>query len=170
MVRANIETTRLYLRPVATEDLDALCLLDTDTEVRHFFPEGALTPFHVQKEIERFIHEWETLGFGMFSVFEKINNQLIGRGGFAKLQSGEVEMGFLFLKEYWGQGFATEASIALLEWAKTHVPAPRIVAFAPLHHLASLRVIQKSGMVFFKEDYYQNIPCAFYQSFNVYRV
>jgi len=163
MVQASIDTTRLYLRPVAKEDLGALCLLDTDIEVRRFFPEGALTPFHIKQEIERFIHEWETLGFGMFSIFEKKNNQLIGRGGFAKLQSGEVEMGFLFLKERWGQGFATEVSIALLEWAKIHVPAPRIVAFAPLHHLASLRVIEKSEMVFFKEDYYQDIPCAFYQ-------
>jgi ribosomal-protein-alanine N-acetyltransferase len=163
MGEAKIETARLYLRPVSRADLDAFCVLDTDSKVRHFFPEGALTPWHIEQEIERFISEWATFKFGMFSVFAKETDQLIGRGGFAKLQSGEVEMGFLFLKECWGQGYATEVSIALLEWAKTHVPADRIVAFAPLNHLASLRVIEKSGMTFFKEEDYQDIPCAFYE-------
>jgi len=163
MVEANIETARLYLRPISRADRDALLLLDTDSEVRHFFPEGALTPWHIEQEIERFISEWAYFKFGMFSVFEKKTHQLIGRGGFAKLNSGEIEMGFLFLKERWGQGFATEVSIALLEWAKTHIPTDRIVAFAPLNHLASLRVIEKSGMTFFKQDDYQDIPCAFYE-------
>ncbi len=110
-----IETERLYLRPVERHDLDALCILDTDTEVRHFFPEGALTPSTIQQEIERFIQEWQVFGFGMFSFFEKKTGKFVGRGGFAKLQSGEVELGFLFLKNCWGQGYATEVSIALLE-------------------------------------------------------
>jgi len=158
-----LETKRLYLRPVEEIDFAGLCRLDTDPDVRSYFPEGALNNEQVRKELNRYILEWETLGFSIFAAIEKKTNQLIGRCGFAKLKSGEVEFGYLFLKEYWGQGYATEAGKALLEWGLKNIPVDHIVGFAPANHPASLRVLEKCGMKYVRTGTYQDIPCVFYQ-------
>ncbi len=161
-----IETARLILRPLCAADFEALCILDGDPAVRAYFPEGILNGTEVQKELDRYIDAWNANGFGLFAAIDKQSNQLIGRCGFAKLISGEVEFGYLFLQPYWNKGYATEASQALLAWAVQHLPVDYIVGFAPTHHTASLRVLEKCGMKFFKLDTYRNIECAFYR-FNI---
>ena len=158
-----IETQRLILRPLKNIDFKDLCLLDMDPVVRSFFPEGPLDIEQVHDELERHIAEWQRLGFGIFAAILKYNNKFIGRCGFAKLDSGEVEMGYLFLKEYWSQGYATETAIALLQWAEKNVSAKRIIGFAPISHSASIKVLEKSGMEFFKTDFYHDIQCNYYQ-------
>lgn len=159
---AIIQTERLILRPLCAEDFEALCVLDMDPQVRSYFPEGVLNRAEIQKELDRYIREWNTLGFGLFAAIEKQSNKLIGRCGFAKLSTGTVEFGYLFLPAYWGQGIATEAGHALLAWATKHIPVDSITGFAPINHIASLRVLEKCGMKFVKMDKYQNIDCAFY--------
>ncbi len=158
-----LETERLRLRPIQKLDFEDLCILDSDPDVRRYFPEGALEIEQIAREVDRFVMEWKTLGFGMFAAIEKNNNHFIGRCGFAKLESGEVEFGYLLLKEYWGQGYATEASKALLEWGVKNIPTDHIVGFAPANHLASRRVLEKCGMQYHKMDIYQDIVCVFYQ-------
>jgi RimJ/RimL family protein N-acetyltransferase len=157
-----IETQRLKLKPIQKTDFEDLCLLDSDPAVRVYFPEGALNVDQIKSELDRFIVEWQTVGFGMFSVVEKSSQQFIGRSGFAKLQSGIVEFGYLLLKEYWGQGYATEASKALLEWGAKNIPVDHIVGFAPEDHVASRRVLEKCGMEYDRMDVYQGIVCVFY--------
>lgn len=157
-----LETERLYLRPLEANDFECLCLLDMDPEVRSFFPEGVLTAEQVQKELDRHILEWDTLGFGIFAIVDKQNDRFIGRSGFAPLKSGEVEFGNLFLKECWGQGYATEAAKTLLPWGIQHIPVEYIIGFAPVAHKASIRVLQKCGMQYIRMGFYQNIPCVYY--------
>jgi [ribosomal protein S5]-alanine N-acetyltransferase len=159
-----LETDRLYLRPLVQADFDRLCLFDTDPKVRSFFPEGVLTPTQVQNELDRHLLSWQTLGFGIFAAIHKESQLLIGRCGFAQLKNGTVEMGFLFLSEYWGQGYATEAAQSVLAWGLEHIPVDRIVGFTPCDHLASRRVLEKCGMQFDRIDFYRNIPCVFYYS------
>ncbi|HEV2524421.1 MAG TPA: GNAT family N-acetyltransferase [Gammaproteobacteria bacterium] len=158
-----IETTRLILRPLCAADFEALCILDGDPAVRSYFPEGVLNSAEVQQELDRYIKAWNTDGFGLFAAVDKKSNQLIGRMGFAKLSSGEVEFGYLLLPSYWGKGYATEAAQALLAWAAEHIPVDHIVGFAPTYHTDSLRVLEKCGMKFFRFDSYRNIECAFYK-------
>lgn len=158
-----VETTRLILRPLCAADFEALCILDGDPAVRSYFPEGVLNRAEVQQELDRYIKAWNTDGFGLFAAIDKKSNQLIGRMGFAKLSSGEVEFGYLLLQPYWGKGYATEAAQALLAWAAEHIPVDHIIGFAPTHHIASLRVLEKCGMKFFRMDSYRNIECAFYK-------
>ncbi len=158
-----IETERLYIRPILESDFDDLCLLDMDPEVRSFFPEGALNAQQVRKELDRFILEWGALGFGIFSVVDKESMRFIGRCGFAKLRTGEVEVGYLLLKDYWGKGIATEAANAVIEWGRHHIPVDHIIGWAPLIHVASIKILEKCGMIFDHYGMYQNLECGFYQ-------
>ena len=158
-----LETKRLVIRPLQEEDYTGLMVLDMDPVVRSFFPEGPLDEAQVRKELDRYLREWATLGFGIFAILEKDSNHFIGRAGFAKLDSGIVEFGYLILKEYWGKGIATEAAQSILEWGLHNIPIDRIIGFAPSNHIASIRVLEKCGMKYFKSDTYQDIACVFYE-------
>lgn len=127
-----LETDRLYLRPLVQTDFEHLCLLDTNPTVRAFFPEGALIPAQIQTELDRHLKGWQNLGFGIFALIHKERQSFMGRCGFAQLRNGTVEMGYLLLPDYWGQGYATEAAQALLAWGFDHIPTDRIVGFAPV--------------------------------------
>ncbi len=157
-----LETDRLYLRPLVQTDFESICRLDTHPAVRAFFPEGILTPAQVQAELARHLLSWQNLNFGIFAVIHKESQSFIGRAGFAQLKNGTVEMGYLFLPEYWGEGYATEAAQALLTWGIAHIPVDRIVGFAPCDHMASRRVLEKCSMQFDRIDLYKDLPCAFY--------
>jgi RimJ/RimL family protein N-acetyltransferase len=75
-----------------------------------------------------------------------------------------VELGYLFLPTYWGQGYATEAAAAVLAWSFDHIPVDEIVGWAPEVHAASLRVLEKIGMIFDHVGAYKNVPCLFYKA------
>jgi len=157
-----IHTARLHLRPLVQADFESLCALDTDPQVRAFFPEGVLTPTQVQQDLTRNLAGWQTLGFGVFAALHQETQSCIGRCGFAQLKDGTVEMGYLFRPAYWGLGLATEAAMALLQWGRQHIPVDRIIGFAPCDHDASRRVLEKCGMTFERIGMYRDIPCAFY--------
>lgn len=102
-------------------------------------------------------------GFGAFIAIELKTGNFVGRCGFKELANGEIEVGYVFLKEYWGKGLATEALIGLLNWAKENVfKVDQIIAFTPIEHVASQRVMQKAGMIYLKEDVQDGQHCVFY--------
>lgn len=51
----------------------------------------------------------------------------------------------------------------MLEWAKQNINADYIIAFAPVEHIASQRVMQKCGMEHYKDDTAKEVQCSFYR-------
>lgn len=96
-------------------------------------------------------------------MFNNNTNEFIGRCGFGLVATGEIEIGYVLHKKFWGQGYATEAVCALLEWAKNNINAEYVIAFAPLEHEASQRVMQKCGMQYYKTDFGHSVSCKFYR-------
>ncbi len=106
-------------------------------------------------------------GLPAFGIYETASNNLIGHAGFSLLASGEIEMGYMLDKPYWGLGYACEALTALLDWAKTHIDTPYIIAYMPIQHLSSLQVLKHCGMEHYKDENVQGIPCSFYRIENM---
>lgn len=158
-----LKSNRIGFRPLEEKDLQNLVRLDTDPEVRAFFPDGVSTPELLREKIARSRASFLQNGFGEFSMTELQTNRFIGRAGFAALEDGEIEVGYLLLKEYWGQGLASEALAALLGWAGRSLSLPRILAYAPIDHLASLGVMRKAGMHYLKTDIARDVNCKFYE-------
>lgn len=159
-----LESDRLCLRPLAQTDFDPLCALDGDPLVRSFFPEGPLSPDQVQADLNRHLLNWVNKGFGIFAVIHKTSQIFIGRCGVNQLSNGVVELGYLLLPTYWGQGYATEAASLVLNWSLDHVPVDEIVGWTPEVHVASKRVLEKIGMVFDHWGAYKEVPCVFYKA------
>ena len=54
--------------------------------------------------------------FAVGRLCEKSSGKIVGSCGFARREIGEVELGYLFAREIWGKGYATEAARACLKY------------------------------------------------------
>ncbi len=157
------KTQRLGFKHLDKEHLDFLTPLDSDSDVRRFFPDGVPDKNQITKRMNEFISYHKELGLPVFVIFNLETGDFVGRAGFAPVESGEIEVGYVFHKHCWGQGYATEALEALLKWAKKNINADFIMAYTVTEHVASQRVMEKCGMKFYKKDMVKGVECRFYQ-------
>lgn len=158
-----LTSDRLGFRPFQDADFPSLERLDMDPEVRAHFPGGVSTPAQISARIARSKLPIEANRFPEFAVIELETGRFAGRAGFGLIAGGDVEVGYVFLKEFWGRGLAQESLRALLIWAKQNFQVPRIVAYAPSTHSASFNVMRKAGMRLFKTGDMHGVTCDFYE-------
>jgi [ribosomal protein S5]-alanine N-acetyltransferase len=157
-----IETERLILQPFTLEDFDDLMQLHADPEVNRFFKlQGAWPEEFVRHCLTGFIKDHQTLGYSKFKVTLK-DGTFVGRAGFSLWEeTGETELGYSFKRDYWGKGYATEASQKLVRWIFEATNLEHIIAFAALENLASRNVLEKIGMGFTAMRLVNNVPQSF---------
>ena len=158
-----LTSERLGFRLFRDSDFADLERLDTDPEVRAQFPDGVLTPTQIKERISQNKASFQINGFADFAVIELETGRFAGRAGFGPIEESEIEVGYVFLKEFWGRGLAQESLRALLMWAKHNLDVPRIIAYAPKPHSASFNVMKKSGMHFYKSDKMRGVDCDLYE-------
>lgn len=155
---------RLGYRLLKESDFEDWFLLDSNPEVRSFFPNGTLDSQSIKEKIKKSIEFYNSTGIGQFTTLDLATGEFVGRCGFGLLPAGEIEVGYVFLPKFWGKGLASEALIALINWAKLNIHATDyITALTPVNHIASERVMQKAGMEFYKKDFKDGEECVFYK-------
>ncbi len=106
------------------------------------------------EEANNFIKQYiktQAPGLGRWAVIHKTTDQILGWCGLKyNPDLNEYDLGFRFFKTYWGQGFATEASRACLDYGFQHLDLPAIVGRTMEQNAASICVLQKIGMHFSK--------------------
>jgi ribosomal-protein-alanine N-acetyltransferase len=145
-----LETNRLVLRPLEKRDVDAIFAMRSDPEMMRFIrePQNRTESVNWLKLVSS---RWKTEKIGFCAIIEKQTKKLIGWCGIWRLEeTGELEVGYAIAKQYWGNGFATEAAIRFLEYSFEHLKPERIVAVARPENAASRRVMEKLGMSFVK--------------------
>lgn len=159
-------TSRLLFRLCALEDLDNFTVLNSDPEVRAFFPDGVQNRAQAEVRLREFMAYHDKHGLPCFVLTDRASGEFIGRAGFGLTDEGQVEVGYLLHKKFWGQGYASEALLALLAYAKQHISTAWIIAFTPVEHTASIRVMQKCGMHHYKDASAKGVICCFYRVSN----
>lgn len=155
---------RLGYRPLYMNDFDNYYKLDSDPKIMEFFPRGTADAKTVKANMQKNIDFFNTNQYGVFVATELETDKFVGRCGFGKIPTGEIEVGYVFLTEFWGKGYASEALKALVAWAKQHIfVSDTIIAFTPVDHLASQKVMQKSGMQYYKNEIKDGKECVFYK-------
>lgn len=149
MSKLHLETPRLNLRLMKLSDLDDLLNIFGDPKVMASFNTD---PFE-RKQMEGWVHgnlaHQEKHGYGLFSVILKSNNILIGDCGLEHMEVGgelTTELGYDFRSEYWNQGFATEAAMAVRDYAFDELSLPSLISLIRTGNQASKRVSEKIGM------------------------
>ncbi|MGE6396446.1 GNAT family N-acetyltransferase [Chryseobacterium scophthalmum] len=152
MMNIYIETERLILRNLVEEDYERLYLLDSDPEVMKYIGMPTLSKVEESKEVVKMImQQYEENGVGRIAVIEKESGLLIGWSGL-KLNTSEVngyqnfyELGYRFLPETWGKGYATESGKASLDYGFNDLKAEIIYAYAHSENQASNYILTKLG-------------------------
>ncbi|HEY6074466.1 MAG TPA: GNAT family N-acetyltransferase [Anaerolineales bacterium] len=150
-----LETDRLILRHMEMEDLDDLFALYSDPEVTRYIPDAPRSLVEAREELLWHIHGHpQHSELGLWAAVHKGTGRFIGRCGLLPWTldgQEEVEVAYLIAPEFQGQGLATEAAQAILNYGFETLSLPRLVCLIDAENLASIRVAEKIGMRFEKE-------------------
>jgi len=149
-----LKTKRLILRHFQHQDIDAIMFVFGDAEVMNH-GDGVQSKEQVEQWMENTIYSYKVFGFGPYAVVLASTQTLIGYCGLFHFPDidgqPEVEIGYRLAKQYWGQGFATEAALAVREYAFKTLEIGRVVALIEPSNTASIRVATKLGMSYEKD-------------------
>ena len=152
------ETARLRLRQLTEGDASFLRRLNDNPNVYRYTGDGPLADDAAALAVlhTRIFPQYARHGVGRWAV------ELLGEApahatiGWCGLRfdeaEGQYDLGYRFLEEHWGRGYATEAARATLSWARERLPGARIVARARVENTASHGVLRRMGMVPVGED------------------
>lgn len=162
-----ISTARLNLRLMRLDD-DAfvLRLVNQSSFINNIGDKGVRDLFSAREHIHSsYLNQYEKLGFGLWVVALKSNQQPIGVCGLVKRDAlTSPDIGYAFLDEAAGNGYATEAGLAVMKYAKNQLGIKKIVAITATDNTASQRVLVKLGLEFKKQVYlpgYHGASCYF---------
>jgi ribosomal-protein-alanine N-acetyltransferase len=145
-----LETERLALREWKPEDAEALAALTGDPEVMRYVGDGKTWDIgRVREWIERLNVSYRTRGFSRWAVVEREGGLAVGSCGFAPLPwSGEIDFGYMFRRDRWGRGYASEITPAVLRHGFERYGFKEVVASIDPQNHASRRVLEKVGFVY----------------------
>lgn len=145
-----IETERLILKASTRENFQQVFSLLSDPDVMRYIGNGPKTENEVRDGLEKMIKHQEKHGFAFGDIYLKNSGEYIGRAGLIYLamddNQDEIEVGYQLHKKYWGQGYATEITKALIKWGFEHLQLNQIVAVIQPENQLSQRVLEKSRL------------------------
>ncbi len=142
-----LETERLFLRRMNDADIDAVFAMRSDADVMRFIRPHKIERGEAESWVKLTSGRWETERIGFCAVVEKASNEFVGWCGLWRLtETNEIEVGYALRREFWGKGYAVEASEAFLEYGFATLELAEIVAVARPENTNSRRVMEKLGM------------------------
>jgi RimJ/RimL family protein N-acetyltransferase len=146
-----LETDRLILRWLSAEDAEfILRLVNEPSWLRFIGDNGVRTVEDARAYLSnKLVEMYFRLGFGLYLVELKVAGLPIGICGLIKRDSLEdVDIGFAFLPQFWGKGYAYESAAAVMEFGKRAFGFRRIVAITSPDNDVSGRLLEKLGFSF----------------------
>ncbi len=143
-----ILTERLKLREIAQDDFQAVHEYASDPETVRYMPFGPNTMEETREFIERNLkrqQEDPRTEYGL-GIILKREDRLIGACGMHGVTDIQASIGYILNRGYWGNGYATEAARALVEYLFDERGVHRVYASCDPENHASVRVLEKVGM------------------------
>lgn len=164
------ETPRLILREILHSDLDGFWELDSDPEVHRYLGNQPVTDKSKLVDVIEFVRQqYIDFGIGRWAVLNKETQEFMGWAGLKFVtevtnnHSGFYDIGYRLIRKYWGKGYATEASMAALDYAFQTLKLEQLFATAAVDNFASNRVLQKIRLQFVETFYHGDIHCNWYE-------
>lgn len=163
-----VETERFILRPFEAQDIDFLNLLHGDAMVMRYILGRVRTPEENRAYLDRLLTLEKDHGIGQRLVLLKDTLEPVGRCGFSffygipegpltsyyvdpvALPDGAVptrvvELGYTFLREAWGKGYASEAAAAMADYGLHQQKLTDIHSIIVKENTGSVAVADKIG-------------------------
>lgn len=145
-----LETDRLIIRPITTDDITALHELYSDPSVARFVS-FLLLNTHIDESrayVESIIESYMAQKVAEWAVVEKESNTLVGCCGFVHYwpEHARAELAYWYHKDFRGKGYAAEAARAVVEYGFTVLNLHRIEATVDPENIPSQKLLEKIGM------------------------
>ncbi len=148
-----IETSRLSLREQAVRDFEAYATMWADPRVTAFIGGEPRTRTVAWQRFGQGSGMWPLLGMGAWTVERKDDRAYLGTIMLANFErcmpelEGVPEAGWAFAAAAWGQGIASEALAAILNWSDQAIDSDEIRCIIDPDNAASIQVAEKCGFV-----------------------
>lgn len=143
-----LETERLMLREMTEGDLPALKHILQDPEVMYAY-EHAFSDQEVRNWLDNQFRRYAQDGFGLWAVILRETGSMIGQCGLTWQETPDgrvLEVGYLFQRAFWHQGYAAEAAVACRDYAFERLGAERVYSIIRDNNLPSQAVARRNGM------------------------
>lgn len=155
-----LQTSRLYLRRFTETDVSLILQLNSDYDVVKYLHEPILdTAEKARKILMDVILPQYKINLGRWAVFTRQQDEFIGWCGLkSRPELNEIDLGYRFKKNYWGNGFATEAAKATLQYGFETLQLNEIMGRAHIDNIASIKVLEKIGMQYIRDEIVDDCP------------
>jgi RimJ/RimL family protein N-acetyltransferase len=160
-----LHTPRLELRAFREADFEAFADVLANPQIGRFkgFAEGA-SRGQSRAAMANMLGHWVLRGFGVFAVTSRADGRLLGCAGVIEPEGWPGrELTWTMAEEHWGQGYATEAAVAVRDWALATFEGTRLVVMIHEENAASVRVACKIGAVHVREVKFFGEPVGLYE-------
>ncbi len=148
MIPPTLTTERLELRPFRNEDLDTWAAIVGDPETARYIG-GVQTRIDAWLRMAAYHGHWVLRGFGQWAVVLRESDRFLGRAGLWNPEGWpELEVGWTIDRSQWGNGYATEAGRAAIEWGRSELGLTRIASVIHPDNARSIAVAERLGMSF----------------------
>ncbi len=150
-MQTTLETRHLLLRPFTIDDAAAYWPLARLPEVLRYTGEAPRTSIEEVRDVllTRPLRDYAVHGYGRMACIEKSSGRLVGFSGLKYVDDlQETDIGYRFLPDSWGKGYATESAQALIEQGREQFGLKRIIGLVQPANGASSRVLEKLGLVY----------------------
>lgn len=147
-----IETERLILRSWKDSDKTTFVEMNSNENVMRYFP-ALLSVEESNAFAERIKAEFEETGFGLYAVEIKATGEFIGYVGFHRFTfdvpfSPNWEIGWRISYKFWHNGYATEAAMACINFAREKGLSDKLYSFTAVPNIPSENVMKRIGMTY----------------------
>jgi RimJ/RimL family protein N-acetyltransferase len=147
-----LETERLILRGWVLADIEAFAPIMADPEVMRFLG-GPVERGEAWRRMAMHAGHWLLHGYGNWAIERRSDGRLLGRAGLWHPDGWpDRELAWTLGRDAWGNGYATEAARAALEWSWSSLGAERLISIIDPANTASARVALRLGLEALRED------------------
>jgi [ribosomal protein S5]-alanine N-acetyltransferase len=160
-----LETDRLIVRKFIEDDLEAFSLIMANPLVMRFSIKGPLSKDQTKEMLKHITGNYDNVGYGLYAVVDKAEHSLLGYVGLMRQNidyEEKTELGYRIDPKYWGKGFATEASLAICQYAFDQLGIKELISIIDPQNIRSIEVAKRVGMHFWKNAIFHNIPVHVY--------
>ncbi len=144
-----LETDRLVLRQFELSDNLSMLRVFGDARVMQY-GDGVQTQEWVSEWIHSCLKSYQKRGFGPWAVVKNVTRNVVGYCGLIYYSdvngNSEIEIGYRLARVFWGQGYATEAALAVRDYGFSALGFRRLVSIIDPENTVSIRVAEKLDM------------------------
>lgn len=138
------ETKRLYVRKLQVTDLEPFFKLESNPKVLQYAT-GEPKNFKESKDdLFQLIDKYDKTdnNFWIYAIERKTDNEFLGTVALIKDEENNDEIGYRFIEEYWGNGYATEICEGLILYCKS-IGIKKIIGYVVDENIASAKVLER---------------------------